>query len=699
MDETKNIERDFLYVLTNGRLTAANFLRQINDLDTLYGFADFTSYVVIEEDGTFKKYNFNNISELPYFMVCEETDEFDLRDDTLRYSANTIDKNTLKSNRFLVDGNIDNLEKIDFYNEVPLGANIENVKGEPGISVNYNSQSNNISSKLHRHSGYYMPIFYEVELFNNAGIYDSGSLCDIQFIIWLGTASGGLTQSITLNLSDSNNSVEIETILEIPEDDSQSSIEDFYEPIIDVINNSEIFSGDDLVFEILEPGNENIHPNMADGFWVLSIKHDRPICDIRVSASSGTECVLILNYFFQENNWSTEQVINELDNGGLIISQEEINLCCPNCGPQILGFLQYPITGTQPFKLLYEELVSPICPVMATASTMAWNQFLTWYFGPIQNDSEFDLIYNNLSPYEKEASDAFGIGQYGSPGLLSSFITLISGLDDPQLAFVQILSRGLYINCEGGNYVLRTPSEPIVQEISSICVKYTYKTGSYTSNPGYSTFSITQDGHYTGDFNGFVFYIIFNNTSRWEIRRDSPTGSLISQQSIENGQVDDQYYPVSESGNIELFDVELESCSIDNPPIYEQNLCLKIISNLGNGESKNISMIWSVSDDAYVGYEQPIFIGDPPNTSTNGLIVRKFIIKLINGNWELYYIDANLPSPIFDPNNEIGPISRYNQSTVIPLTTQWISTFGFFQGGPTHRFDGNFRVYINTSIC
>ena len=164
LDETKNIERDELYVETNKRLTAANIIQQINDLDTLYGFADFTTYVVIEEDGTFKKYNFNNkINELPYMLIVEEPDEFDLRDDTLRYSLSTVDKNVLKSNRFLVNGNIDNLEKIDFYNELPLGTIIDNVKGEPGISINYNSQNDQISSKLQRHSGYYMPIFYEIE--------------------------------------------------------------------------------------------------------------------------------------------------------------------------------------------------------------------------------------------------------------------------------------------------------------------------------------------------------------------------------------------------------------------------------------------------------------------------------------------------------------------------------------------------------
>ena len=184
MDETKNTERDSLYVETNGRLTAANFIRQINDLDTLYGFADYTSYVIIEEDGTFKRFNFkNNLDDLPYLMICEEPDAFELKNDSLRYKINTVDKNVLKPSRYLVNGQLDNLEKIDFYNDLPLGVEIQNVKSDLPVLKNYNSQKSIIFEKYFRHSGYYMPIFYEVELFTNADLYDTGRLCEAQFVL------------------------------------------------------------------------------------------------------------------------------------------------------------------------------------------------------------------------------------------------------------------------------------------------------------------------------------------------------------------------------------------------------------------------------------------------------------------------------------------------------------------------------------
>lgn len=181
-DPTKNIERDELYIDPNSRVTAANFIRQINDLDTLYGFADYVSYIVIDEDGTINKYKFgSNIDDLPYFLLCEEADEFEVKSNSLNYSSDTISKNIIKPSRSLEDGNIDNLEKINFYNEVPLGVTIENSKDDAVVSKNYNQQDNIITDTLFRHSGNYMPVFYDIEMFNRASIYDHGEgvICDL----------------------------------------------------------------------------------------------------------------------------------------------------------------------------------------------------------------------------------------------------------------------------------------------------------------------------------------------------------------------------------------------------------------------------------------------------------------------------------------------------------------------------------------
>lgn len=192
-DETisniNNSTRDDLYVDSNSRITAANFIRQFNDLDSKYDFSDYTSYVIIEEDGSISKYNFdNNIESLPYVISCEEPDSFELKNDTLKYKVNSPTRTELKPLKFLVNGEIDSSDKINYYNEIPLGCEIERSNDEKPFGINYNGRSNitisknasvkpksndNISETFYRHSGYYMPLFYNIELFKSQGEYDS----------------------------------------------------------------------------------------------------------------------------------------------------------------------------------------------------------------------------------------------------------------------------------------------------------------------------------------------------------------------------------------------------------------------------------------------------------------------------------------------------------------------------------------------
>jgi len=181
-------ERDLLYQDLNYRLTAANFIRQLNDLDSKYDFSEYTSYVIIEEDGSFKKYNFDNIEELPYFLLCEEPDSFELNNNTISYSVNTLSKTQLKPLKYLVNGTIDSLDKLNYYNDIPLGCEINRISNEVGFGYNYNGRTNitisknatvkpksnqNISDTFYRHSGYYMPIFYNIELFKSSSEFDT----------------------------------------------------------------------------------------------------------------------------------------------------------------------------------------------------------------------------------------------------------------------------------------------------------------------------------------------------------------------------------------------------------------------------------------------------------------------------------------------------------------------------------------------
>lgn len=168
-----NVVRDLLYNELNSKLSAANFIRQINDLDSKYEYSEYTSYVVIEEDGTFQKYKFGeNIEDLPYIILCEPPDSIEINNDTIRYSPIFIDKNIIKPHRYLIDGEIDSINKINYYNDNPVGCEIAKSEESKINNVNYGSSLRN-TRVINRHSGPYMPIFYTIDLFESNFSYNN----------------------------------------------------------------------------------------------------------------------------------------------------------------------------------------------------------------------------------------------------------------------------------------------------------------------------------------------------------------------------------------------------------------------------------------------------------------------------------------------------------------------------------------------
>ena len=467
MDETRNIERDNLYKETNGRLTAANFIRQINDLDSLYGFADYTSYVIIEEDGSISKYKFgNNLENLPYLLICEEPDLLNVKNNSLSYIPNTIDKTNLKPYRYLIDGQIDNLEKIDFYNNLPLGVEINNVKSEDRILKNLNNQKSNIFKKIYRHSGYYMPVFYDIELFTNASLYDSGSLCDVQFIL---ETDGSL---ITFKFQSGDLNSEVDIILDIPSGDTQQDWETYYQQIIDLIMTQDIFFGKNFNFSVYSPGDSNIHPQIEGGHYVLSAKYQSDVCDVRISASRKVVCESILRYLFESNSFSAEAIVGDI-NYGLTIPKSEQTLCCPDCGPQFISYLQYSVGPENlssiktPFQDFLETLSPVDCIVSATAgspiegeymTTPAWGNFESYVnlnSITVSNSLDFGDAYQELYDILPSVISR-GIGQYGYPEILPELLDLISQVSSNQLSLLSsILTNGLMIYCDDDNYYVR----------------------------------------------------------------------------------------------------------------------------------------------------------------------------------------------------------------------------------------------------
>jgi hypothetical protein len=178
-----NTNRDDLYTDLYEKLTAFNFIRAINDLTIKYGFTDYVNYIVINEDGKITKHNYQspvttdgilNFKKLPCLIKIDEPEELKVKVFSLTKTVLPNPK-SLNSNRRLSDGKIISLNQINWYSDLPYSMEIEENKFEPKSLPIYHGGKNIINDSIWRHSGYYMPTFYDIELFDKQldGISDN----------------------------------------------------------------------------------------------------------------------------------------------------------------------------------------------------------------------------------------------------------------------------------------------------------------------------------------------------------------------------------------------------------------------------------------------------------------------------------------------------------------------------------------------
>ena len=176
--QRNKVYTDGLESPVNTKLTAINLINCINDITTKYGFTDYLNYYIIGTDGSIKSYNYENLSGLPHMIKCDFPDEFNIRVDSLKYEAVEYPSNSLKPNRVLKSGEIDNITHINYYNNLlpayKISKNEEFRTNDNApqriLSKNTHGIINIINNNVYRHSGYYMPIFYDIELFERPGI-------------------------------------------------------------------------------------------------------------------------------------------------------------------------------------------------------------------------------------------------------------------------------------------------------------------------------------------------------------------------------------------------------------------------------------------------------------------------------------------------------------------------------------------------
>ena len=157
-------DRDGLYNDLNKKLTAHNFIQSINNIVNKYDYTDYLNYIIIEEDGSVSKYNYNSIEGLPYYITCETPEEVNMKYSSLDRKPINTPKN-LKSSR-TIESISNDLTNLNDYNKVPISAEISKNTNTPRPMVNYSGSNDITLDTIYRFSGYYMPIFYDIQLFS-----------------------------------------------------------------------------------------------------------------------------------------------------------------------------------------------------------------------------------------------------------------------------------------------------------------------------------------------------------------------------------------------------------------------------------------------------------------------------------------------------------------------------------------------------
>ena len=157
-------DRDGLYNDLNKKLTAHNFIQSINNIVNKYDYTDYLNYIIIEEDGSISKYNYNSIEGLPYYITCETPEEVNMKYSSLNRKPISTPKN-LKSSR-TIESISNDLTNLNDYNKVPISAEISKNTNTPMQMINYSGSNDITLDTIYRFSGYYMPIFYDIQLFS-----------------------------------------------------------------------------------------------------------------------------------------------------------------------------------------------------------------------------------------------------------------------------------------------------------------------------------------------------------------------------------------------------------------------------------------------------------------------------------------------------------------------------------------------------
>jgi hypothetical protein len=165
LNNLSNADRDSIYTDIYTNLTAANLINSLSDLSKKYGFSDYLQYVIIEEDGTLKRYDFENLQMLPFILIPKLPDRLYTRYNSLKKDVIGPQQKQINVKNILQGYRIETIDMLNYYDGSSLGTTILPVVEDIELIPNYHGLQNKIYNVLWRYSGNYSPLFYNIPLF------------------------------------------------------------------------------------------------------------------------------------------------------------------------------------------------------------------------------------------------------------------------------------------------------------------------------------------------------------------------------------------------------------------------------------------------------------------------------------------------------------------------------------------------------
>ena len=239
----KNSNRDQMYTSINKKLTAKNFIESLNNLTLRNGFSDYIKYVVIDENGIKKQYGYaSNLTKLPHLLLAERPEQVLVKVDSLEVIP--INETKLKPKKTLIDGKITEITQLNHFNNTHVAVDILQTNDTPNVIKNYSGMVSLSDNVIFRFSGNYMPLFYDVQLFNTDNSVEYKRI-DLMFEI-------SCKQNV--NFKFDVNGTKLMNSYEILPGASFSNTFDYYTQIVPILNDN--VTGVEFLYEVLDKSRE-----------------------------------------------------------------------------------------------------------------------------------------------------------------------------------------------------------------------------------------------------------------------------------------------------------------------------------------------------------------------------------------------------------------------------------------------------------